>query len=60
MSYVRLVRLEAAKRLLVASEASIDDITARVGYRDARAFARLFAAQAGITPSAYRKRFGRA
>jgi transcriptional regulator GlxA family with amidase domain len=60
MVYLRLVRLDAAKHLLVGTQASVDEVTSRIGYQDARAFARLFAAHVGVTPSAYRKRFGAA
>jgi transcriptional regulator GlxA family with amidase domain len=58
MAYLRLLRLEAAKRLLETTATSVDEITTRIGYRDARSFARLFRSHAGITPGAYRARFG--
>jgi transcriptional regulator GlxA family with amidase domain len=59
MGYARLVRIEAAKRLLESTEEPIEAITRAVGYGDARSFARLFRAQVGIAPGAYRARFGR-
>ncbi|AKF09085.1 Transcriptional regulator, AraC family protein [Sandaracinus amylolyticus] len=58
MAYLRLVRLEAAKSLLESTRAPVDEIVARVGYVDARSFARLFRAHTELTPTQYRARFG--
>jgi transcriptional regulator GlxA family with amidase domain len=58
MDYLRRVRLEAAKRLLETTREQVEGITWRVGYRDARSFARLFERHVAITPSAYREKFG--
>lgn len=58
ITYLRLVRLEAAKRLLETTDGSIDSITWDVGYRDSRSFSRLFRANTTLTPSGYRARFG--
>jgi transcriptional regulator GlxA family with amidase domain len=58
MEYLRRLRVEAAKRLLEAGQASIDDITALVGYEDTRSFQRLFHLVTGLSPRAYRARFG--
>jgi transcriptional regulator GlxA family with amidase domain len=58
LDYLRRVRLEAAKRLLETTEDTVDRISWRVGYRDARSFARLFGSYVDLTPSAYRERFG--
>jgi transcriptional regulator GlxA family with amidase domain len=58
MGYVHRVRVEAAKRLLETSKLHVQEITVRVGYSDARSFCRLFRDHAGVSPRAYRERFG--
>jgi transcriptional regulator GlxA family with amidase domain len=58
VEYVQTVRVEEAKQLLEASDRSIDDIAHAVGYEDPRSFHRLFLRHVGISPSAYRKKFG--
>lgn len=58
IEYLHRVRIETAKRLLEASDASVEQITARVGYSDARSFGRLFRTLAGVSPREYRARFG--
>ena len=55
--YLRRVRIEAAKRLLEAPNASVDRIADAVGYRDTRAFIRAFGVVAGISPGQYRQKF---
>jgi transcriptional regulator GlxA family with amidase domain len=55
--YLRRVRIEAAKRLLEAPNASVDRIADDVGYRDTRAFIRAFGVVAGISPGQYRQKF---
>lgn len=52
--YVRLCRIDAAKKLLKESEKSISQIAADVGFQDANYFARIFKAYAGRTPRDYR------
>jgi transcriptional regulator GlxA family with amidase domain len=56
--YLQAVRVEEAKQLLETSQVAIDDVVDQVGYGDERAFRKIFKKMAGITPSAYRKRFG--
>jgi len=55
--YVQRLRIEDAKRRLERTEASIDEISWRVGYEDAAFFRRLFRRITGLAPGAYRKRF---
>jgi transcriptional regulator GlxA family with amidase domain len=57
IEYVQRLRVEDAKRRLERTEASVDEISWRVGYEDAAFFRRLFKRTTGITPGAYRKRF---
>lgn len=58
LEYVHTLRLEEAKQMLERSELSVEAIANDVGYEDAGFFSRLFRRQVGLTPAAYRKRFG--
>jgi len=55
--YLRMVRLETAKRLLEVETTATEQIAVRVGYADPRAFVRAFGAQVGLPPGQYRRRF---
>jgi len=55
--YLRLVRMERAKRMLESESMSTDQIAHSVGYGEARAFARAFRASVGCPPGEYRRRF---
>jgi transcriptional regulator GlxA family with amidase domain len=57
IAYVQRLRIEDAKRRLERTEASVDEISWRVGYEDAAFFRRLFKRVTGLAPGAYRKRF---
>jgi transcriptional regulator GlxA family with amidase domain len=57
INYVQRLRIEDAKRRLERTDASVDEISWRVGYEDAAFFRRLFKRTTGLTPGAYRKRF---
>jgi transcriptional regulator GlxA family with amidase domain len=57
MAYVQRLRIEDAKRRLERTEASVDEVSWRVGYEDAAFFRRLFRRTTGMAPGAYRKRF---
>jgi transcriptional regulator GlxA family with amidase domain len=57
ITYVQRLRIEDAKRRLERTDASVDEISWRVGYEDAAFFRRLFKRTTGLAPSAYRKRF---
>ncbi len=57
IAYVQRLRIEDAKRRLERTDATIDDISWRVGYEDSAFFRRLFKRTTGMAPSAYRKRF---
>lgn len=52
--YVRDVRLARAEQLLSASQMSITDVGAAVGYEDLHYFTRLFTDAMGMSPSKYR------
>jgi transcriptional regulator GlxA family with amidase domain len=57
IGYVQRLRIEDAKRRLERTDASVDEISFRVGYEDAAFFRRLFKRTTGVAPGAYRKRF---
>jgi transcriptional regulator GlxA family with amidase domain len=57
IAYVQRLRIEDAKRRLERTEASVEEISWRVGYEDAAFFRRLFKRVTGLAPAAYRKRF---
>jgi AraC-like DNA-binding protein len=54
-TYVRDVRYRKASRMLVFSEASIEQIAAELGYPNRHYFSRIFAARAGCGPATFRK-----
>lgn len=58
LEYVHNMRLEEAKQMLERNDRPIEEIANEVGYEDSGFFSRLFRRQVGITPAAYRKRFG--
>ncbi|CAH9058119.1 HTH-type transcriptional regulator CdhR [Pseudoalteromonas holothuriae] len=55
--YVRLARLEYAKRLLRTTRMSVNEVAWQVGYQDVGSFKRVFKAQYGKTIIAYRQHF---
>ena len=57
IAYVQRLRVEDAKRRLERTDASVDEISWRVGYEDSAFFRRLFKRTTGMAPGAYRKRF---
>ena len=58
-TYLQLLRIEEARRLLESSQDGLDAITRAVGYEDVSSFSRLFRKQTGLSPGAYRSKFGR-
>ena len=58
LDYVHALRLEEAKQLLERSELGVDAIGEEVGYEEPSFFRRLFRRKVGISPAAYRRRFG--
>lgn len=57
IAYVQRLRIEEAKRQLERSDASVEEVSWRVGYEDPVFFRRLFKRTAGVAPGAYRRRF---
>jgi transcriptional regulator GlxA family with amidase domain len=57
IAYVQRLRIEDAKRRLERTDASVDEVSWKVGYEDPAFFRRLFRRTTGLAPGAYRKRF---
>lgn len=57
IAYVQHLRIEDAKRRLERTDASVEEISWKVGYEDPAYFRRLFKRVAHITPGAYRRKF---
>ena len=49
------IRINAAKELLLATDQSVTQIAQNLGYRNARYFTRMFRANTGRSPSAFRR-----
>src|SRR5262249_19062069 len=58
LEYVQKLRVAAAKRLLESDHRTMQEISDAVGYRDVAFFRGLFQRHTGVSPSAYRERFG--
>lgn len=55
--YLQDVRIDAANKLLVQSNKTIDEITHAIGYSDISSFTKLFKRKTGLSPSSYRARY---
>lgn len=53
-TYVNLLRLDAAARLVKYSNENISEIAVKIGYNDLSAFSKSFTREFGISPSEYR------
>lgn len=58
IKYLQLTRVEAAKKDLVSTPKSFDEISLGVGYENISFFRRLFKRNTGLTPLVYRQKFG--
>jgi transcriptional regulator GlxA family with amidase domain len=57
--YVRMLRVEAAKDMLITTNRPIDQISMMLGYADTRTFRDVFRKHAGMAPTLYRTSAGR-
>lgn len=57
LTYLTNIRMENAKKLLLATPLPISDISERSGYGDYRVFTKAFKKSEGVTPSQYRRDF---
>jgi transcriptional regulator GlxA family with amidase domain len=55
MEFVARVRLDHARRLLLATGRSIEAIAVTVGFRSRSHFSRLFRERFGVDPSSFRR-----
>jgi transcriptional regulator GlxA family with amidase domain len=58
LGYVHRLRIDAARHLLESRTKAIGEVGRAVGYDDPKFFRRLFGRYTGISPRAYRARFG--
>lgn len=58
LDYLKDVRIENAKEMLVHSDLDIPSIASAVGYADIKYFTRLFHKATSLTPNDYRKLYG--
>jgi transcriptional regulator GlxA family with amidase domain len=58
LMYLQKLRIAAAKRLLESDHRTVQEISDAVGYQDVAFFRDLFHRHTGVSPSAYRQRFG--
>ncbi len=58
-NYRLLCRLASARELLVSSEYNVKEICSIMGFPDMSNFSRRFKSEYGVTPTEYRKSFGR-
>ena len=57
LKYLQRIRIDAARDKLETTQATIEEITWAVGYRDVSSFCRLFKQHTEISPRAYREKF---
>lgn len=56
IEYVTQLRLEEAKKLLVQTRFSVEEVAKKVGYNSGKYFGKIFAKYEKISPDAYRKK----
>jgi transcriptional regulator GlxA family with amidase domain len=56
--YLQKLRVATAKRLLEGGHRTMQEISDAVGYQDVAFFREIFQRHTGVSPSAYRRRFG--
>ncbi|HUK48450.1 MAG TPA: helix-turn-helix domain-containing protein [Terriglobales bacterium] len=58
LTYLQKLRVAVAKRMLESNHRTMQEISDAVGYHDVVFFRSLFQRHTGVSPSAYRERFG--
>ncbi|MCD8105835.1 MAG: response regulator [Lachnospiraceae bacterium] len=58
VAFLKELRMEEAKRLLVETDLRVIEISQRVGYENEKHFMKTFKAEYGVSPSVYRKNMG--
>lgn len=57
LQYLKTLRVEKAKELLISTNKSFSDITLEVGYFDENSFRKFFKQESSLNPKEFRKRF---
>ena len=57
LNYLQLIRIEAAKKQLEATEMAFDDIAFNLGYTNVSFFRSIFKRSTGLTPMEYKNKF---
>jgi transcriptional regulator GlxA family with amidase domain len=57
IAYMQMLRIDAAKSLLVTSNNSVEQIASDVGYQDPSYFRRIFSRETTLSPSQYRRKW---
>ncbi|WP_147376850.1 GlxA family transcriptional regulator [Noviherbaspirillum saxi] len=57
LGHLQTLRIERARQLLEITVLDLSTVAEKCGYRDTRAFRRLFKSQTGISPAEYRQRY---
>ena len=57
--YLQKVKIENAKKLLEQKDIGIEQVSFEVGYSDFASFRKVFKKNAGLTPSRYKKIYGK-
>lgn len=58
LEHLQKLRIDAAKRALESKRFTVEVIAGMVGYQDQSAFSKLFKRETGLTPGAFRSKFG--
>ena len=57
LAYLKNIRMEKAKSLLLSTALSVAEVAEQCGYGDYRVFTKVFRKNEGVTPSQYRREF---
>lgn len=55
VTYLKNIRMEEAKRLLVETDLRVNEISETVGYDNEKHFMKIFKSSCGVSPSEFRK-----
>ncbi len=55
-SFIKMVRMDKAKTLLLNTDKTVSQIAELVGYTDEKHFSKVFKSEAGVSPSGFKKR----
>lgn len=60
IQYLQRVRIESAKKILEKDTSNVSETMFSVGYNDTKSFREVFRKHVGVSPSEYKKKFGKA